>query len=108
MQKYPSCRYHASLSMVIVNDEEEDSVLTPESDGWSDVPGGAVSEPVETLEESMTPWLTKASTAPKPEGEESQPAPIETDSVSEGDVASDSKPDTFTFGGEFGDGNGDD
>lgn len=42
MQKYPSCRYHPELGTMLVHDEEEDRVLTPASDGWSDTPAASV------------------------------------------------------------------
>jgi hypothetical protein len=77
--RYPTCRYHATLPVKVVNDEEEENALTPASDGWGDVPGGSTAVKVEAP-------------APKPEpvAVESKPEPEEADPVSEGDVASDS------------------
>lgn len=88
MQKYPSCRYHSELGTTLVHDEEEDRVLTPPSDGWSDTP------------------VTSVAVA-EPAPAEPEPVKVEVEAETKtAEASAETEPETASldFQGEFGDG----
>lgn len=90
MEKYPSCRYHPEHGTALVHDEEEDKILTPGSEGWCDTPA-SFGKPSPEKEEAPA------------EPEEVTPEP-ESEGVTE--EAEPGRSESFGFGGEFGDGDG--